>query len=188
MHVLLISACEKKALQRTRRILDSYSVRAGDRTWTSAMTLEGLREVRAALKRSATRQTAVACYQNDGRRRMKLVWTVGAKGTFGPTGHYPSGTTTKGRKAAYAEPPSWVRIACKIVEAAGLVHDIGKASTRFQNKLRQASKEGDDVRHDWLSLKLLHHMRRNGHDWPTAWKALPSKIGCCHLAVLRNCH
>jgi len=140
------------------------------------MTLEGLREVRTALKRSATRQTAVACYQNDGRRRMKLVWTVGAKGIFGPTGHYPSGTTTKGRKAAYAEPPSWVRIACKVVEAAGLVHDIGKASTRFQNKLRQASKEGDDVRHEWLSLKLLHHMRRNVHDWPAAWKALPSKL------------
>jgi CRISPR-associated endonuclease/helicase Cas3 len=176
MHILLVSACEKKALQRTRRILDSYAIRVGNRTWTSAMTLEGLREVRGLLKRSATRQTAVACYQNDGRRRMKLVWTVGARGTFGPNGHYPSGTTSRGAKAASAEPLSWVRLACKLVEAAGLVHDIGKASIRFQNKLRQSSKEGDDVRHEWLSLRLLHHMRRNGHSWSSAWKDLPSKL------------
>lgn len=140
------------------------------------MTLEGLRELRAALKRSATRQTAVACYQNDGRRRMKLVWTVGSKGVFGPSGHYPSGTTTKGRTFTYAEPPPWARIACKLVEAAGLVHDIGKASKRFQSKLRKATKEGDDVRHEWLSLRLIHHMRKNGHDWFAAWKNLPAKL------------
>lgn len=140
------------------------------------MTLEGLRELRAALKRSATRQTAVACYQNDGRRRMKLIWTVGSKGVFGPAGHYPSGTTTRGHKFKYSEPASWVRLACKLVEAAGLVHDIGKASKRFQSKLRKATKEGDDVRHEWLSLRLLHHMRQNGHDWPAAWKNLPTKL------------
>lgn len=61
MHIVLISACEKRALKRSRALLDSYALRAGERTWASAMTAEGLQELRAALKRAASRQTAVAC-------------------------------------------------------------------------------------------------------------------------------
>ena len=91
MHVIFISACQKRAIRRSRAILDSYALRAGERCWMSPMTTEGLQEVRAALARSATRQTSVACYQNDGRRRMKLLWIVGARGRFGPEGHFPAG-------------------------------------------------------------------------------------------------
>ena len=54
MHVIFISACQKRAIPRSRAILDSYALRAGERCWMSPMTTEGLQEVRAALARSAT--------------------------------------------------------------------------------------------------------------------------------------
>ena len=48
MHVIFISACQKRAIRRSRAILDSYALRAGERCWMSPMTTEGLQEVRAA--------------------------------------------------------------------------------------------------------------------------------------------
>ena len=53
MHVIFISACQKRAIRRSRAILDSYALRAGERCWMSPMTTEGLQEVRAALARNA---------------------------------------------------------------------------------------------------------------------------------------
>lgn len=46
MHVIFISACQKRAIPRSRAILDSYALRAGERCWMSPMTTEGLQEVR----------------------------------------------------------------------------------------------------------------------------------------------
>ena len=86
MHVVLISECTRKSVSRTQRILDSYAPRAGIRTWITPITREGLAELHAALRKSATRNTAVACYQNDGRRRMRLLWIVGARGRFSADG------------------------------------------------------------------------------------------------------
>lgn len=39
---------------------------------------------------------------------------------------------------------------------AALFHDWGKASALFQDKLKKSSKEGDPVRHEWISCLLLH--------------------------------
>ena len=124
MHIVLISACEKRALKRSRALLDSYALRAGERTWASAMTAEGLQELRAALKRAASRQTAVACYRNEGMRRMKLLWVVGSARHFGPHGHFPAGTTR--RKASAV--PAWVRHAALLADAAGQGHTFGRAT------------------------------------------------------------
>ena len=131
MHVIFISACQKRAIRRSRAILDSYALRAGERCWMSPMTTEGLQEVRAALARSATRQTSVACYQNDGRRRMKLLWIVGARGRFGPEGHFPAGYRRITTPVRVSE---WVRHAGLAARLAGLLHDLGKYSLKFQKK------------------------------------------------------
>lgn len=168
MHVIFISACQKRAIRRSRAILDSYALRAGDRCWMSPMTVEGLEEVRAALARSATRQTAVACYRNDGRRRMKLLWIVGSRGRFGPEGHFPVG------RRRVAEPlgaPGWVRRAGLAARLAGLLHDLGKYSRKFQDKLRGKVDVADAVRHEWTSLRLWQ-AERSGADWEAAWKGI----------------
>lgn len=171
MHVVLISACEKRALKRSRALLDSYALRAGERTWASAMTVEGLQELRAALKRTASRQTAVACYRNEGMRRMKLLWVVGSARAFGPHGHFPAGTTRRKEAAV----PAWVRHAALLADAAGQGHDVGKASIAFQRKLRDATApQKDSIRHEWVSLKVIQALR-DGADWKTAWQRLEVK-------------
>ena len=42
MNILLISQCNKKALVETRRVLDQFAERKGERTWQTAITLQGL--------------------------------------------------------------------------------------------------------------------------------------------------
>lgn len=41
MNILLISQCNKFALTQTRKILDQFAERKGDRTWQTAITLQG---------------------------------------------------------------------------------------------------------------------------------------------------
>ncbi len=44
MHVIFISACQKRAIRRSHAILDSYDMRAGEHCWISPMTTEGLQK------------------------------------------------------------------------------------------------------------------------------------------------
>jgi CRISPR-associated endonuclease/helicase Cas3 len=170
MHVLFVSACEKRAIKKTRVVLDSFALRTGEKAWASPMTEEGLREVRAALKRVATRQTAVACYRNEGRLRMKLLWIVGSRNAFGADGHFPAGY----RLAKSSKPaPDWLRVASLLAQAAGWAHDFGKASQMFQAKLSAEGPLKDSVRHEWVSMRLLQ-LQRSGKTWEEAWQILKS--------------
>ncbi|WP_445116230.1 type I-F CRISPR-associated helicase Cas3f [Acinetobacter sp. WZC-1] len=173
MHIILISACEKRALKKTRAILDSYAIRTGQTSWQAPMTMEGLKEIRSALKKVATRQTAVAAYVNYGMRRMKLAWVVGAKYKFAGDGAYPVASTRKQQEQRMLE--AWVKVSSLLAGAAGDMHDIGKASVHFQHKLSPemaGQRIRDDVRHEWLSMKLLQQLRHNGWNWELAWKNL----------------
>lgn len=129
------------------------------------MTDEGLQEVRTALSHTATRQTAVACYQNDGRRRMILLWIVGSRHPFGPGGHFPAGR----RKLKAPVLSDWERHAGLLARLAGLLHDLGKYSVKFQDKLRGKVQQADAVRHEWISLKLWQAIRA-GKKWEDAWE------------------
>ena len=60
MKVTFISQCEKKSLNKTRRVLDAFANRIGNRTWQTPITEEGLQAVKKLLKKTATKNTAVA--------------------------------------------------------------------------------------------------------------------------------
>ncbi|SCZ58511.1 CRISPR-associated endonuclease/helicase Cas3 [Photorhabdus luminescens] len=62
MNILLVSQCNKRALTETRRILDQFAERKGDRTWQTAMTPEGLNTLRKLLCKTVLCNTAVACH------------------------------------------------------------------------------------------------------------------------------
>ena len=61
MMVTFVSQCEKKALKRTRRVLDSFANRIGDNTWQTIITQEGLNAVQKLLRKTASKNTAVSC-------------------------------------------------------------------------------------------------------------------------------
>ena len=53
MNVLFISQCTKRALTETRRILDQFAERRGERTWQTSITQAGLDTVRRLLRQTA---------------------------------------------------------------------------------------------------------------------------------------
>jgi CRISPR-associated endonuclease/helicase Cas3 len=95
MMVTFVSQCEKKALSRTRRVLDAFANRIGDNTWQTVITLEGLGAVKNLLRKSASKNTAVSCHWIRSRSRSDLVWVVGNKAKFNAQGVVPVNTTKR---------------------------------------------------------------------------------------------
>jgi len=62
MMVTFVSQCEKKALNKTRRVLDAFANRIGNRTWQTVITNEGLQAVKKLLRKTASKNTAVSCH------------------------------------------------------------------------------------------------------------------------------
>ena len=89
MMVTFISQCEKKALNRTRRVLDAFANRIGERTWQTIITEEGLIAVKKLLRQPVTKNTAVACHWMRSRTRSELVWIVGNRRQFNAQGVVP---------------------------------------------------------------------------------------------------
>ena len=52
MMVTFVSQCEKKALKKTRRVLDAFANRIGDNTWQTVITQEGLNTVKKMLRQA----------------------------------------------------------------------------------------------------------------------------------------
>ncbi|MDO8939539.1 MAG: CRISPR-associated endonuclease Cas3'' [Methylicorpusculum sp.] len=93
--VTFVSQCEKKALTRTRRVLDAFANRIGDNTWQTVITEDGLIAVKTLLRKTATKNTAVACHWLRSRSRSELVWIVGNRDQFNMQGIVPVNTTLK---------------------------------------------------------------------------------------------
>ncbi len=95
MMVTFVSQCEKKALNRTRRVLDAFAGRIGDNTWQTVITQEGLLAVKKLLRKTASKNTAVSCHWIRSRSRSELVWVVGSRDKFNMEGIVPVNSTQK---------------------------------------------------------------------------------------------
>lgn len=95
MMVIFVSQCEKKALKRTRRVLDSFANRIGDNTWQTVITEEGLSAVKKLLRKNASKSTAVSCHWMRSRTRTELIWTAGNKRKFNSAGVVPVNYTNQ---------------------------------------------------------------------------------------------
>ncbi|MBP2280693.1 CRISPR-associated endonuclease/helicase Cas3 [Psychrobacter sp. PL19] len=156
MIVTLVSQCEKKSINRTRRILDSFANRIGNNVWQTAITEEGLKTVKQLLRKSATKSTAVSCHRNKSRQLTELVWIVGNKRKFNEIGVVPVNRTKRNiLHSEWENEWSYASSIQIIATIAALLHDIGKSSIGFQKKLLVGSKLGDPYRHEWISLKLF---------------------------------
>lgn len=158
MMVTFVSQCEKNALKKTRRVLDAFADRIGDNTWQTIITEEGLLAVKRLLRKTASKSTAVSCHWIRSRSRTELVWIVGNKNKFNSRGCVPVNSTSK--NVSYEESvKDWLYL--PVIRAltcvAALLHDWGKANTRFQQKLspEYTGKGADRLRHEWVSCILL---------------------------------
>ncbi|WP_309678799.1 type I-F CRISPR-associated helicase Cas3f [Polaromonas sp.] len=156
MNVLLISQCTKRALTETRRILDQFAERRGDRTWQTPITQQGLDALRQLLKKTARRNTAVACHWIRGQDHSELMWVVGDASQFNELGAVPTNTTTRNILRQTDENDWHTAEDIRLLSAmAALFHDFGKASVLFQRKLEGNAKVADPYRHEWVSLRLF---------------------------------
>lgn len=156
MNVLLVSECDKRALLETRRILDQFAERRGERTWQTSITEAGLTTLRMLLRKTARKNTAVACHWIRARDYTELLWIVGNARRFNSEGAVPTNSTARDVLRANDE-NDWhsaetVRL---LAQLAALLHDLGKASTAFQQRLRGERTERNLIRHEWLSLRLF---------------------------------
>lgn len=156
MMVIFTSCSEKKALSAVRRVLDLFAERIGDDTWRTSITAEGLKMVHMLLRRTATKNTAVACHWIRSRSRSELLWVVGKREAFNITGAVPVHITQVNHNHREWE-NEWILLPFiqTLVATAALFHDWGKASAHFQKKLKQHSLEADPFRHEWVSVKLI---------------------------------
>ncbi|MFC0139647.1 type I-F CRISPR-associated helicase Cas3f [Erwinia mallotivora] len=171
MNILLVSQCHKRALTETRRILDQFAERKGDRTWQTAITLEGLNTLRKLLKKTARRNTAVACHWIKSSNQTELVWIVGNLRRFNPQGVVPTGTTERDILKNHSENQWHCGESISLLAAlAGLFHDFGKANQLFQDTLKGEGKRFQPWRHEWISLRLFCAWVANKTDpqWLTA--------------------
>lgn len=167
MMVTFVSLCEKKALPKTRRILDSFASRIGSRTWQSIVTEEGLTAIKKLLRQSATKSTAVSCHWIRSRSRSELLWVVGNRSKFNEEGIVPVNSTRKDVLNTQWENDWYLLPHIKsLVAVAALFHDWGKASEWFQSKLTTSSNQaiGDPLRHEWISVLFLSAFVQNETD------------------------
>lgn len=172
MNVLLISQCSKNALTETRRILDQFAERRGERTWQTAITQAGLDTLHRLLRKTARKNTAVACHWIRGKDHSELLWIVGDASKFNAEGAVPTNTTRRDVLRSQDE-NDWaaaedIRLLARL---AALFHDLGKASDTFQKKLLSVTPQADPFRHEWVSLRLFEAFVGagcpNDRDWLT---------------------
>lgn len=156
MIVTFVSECDKKAINKTRRVLDAFANRLGSRTWQTVITNEGLQAVKKLLRATASKNTAVACHWIRSRGRSEFVWIVGNRKKFNHEGIVPVNTTLKDiMNTQWENDWKYLPLIKCLAALAALFHDWGKSSDYFQSKLVNLKFTGDPLRHEWLSILFL---------------------------------
>ena len=174
MIVTFISQCEKKAIPRTRRVLDAFADRIGDNTWQTVITEDGLIAVKKLLRKTVTKSTAVSCHWIRGRRRSELLWIVGNRNKFNSEGIVPVNSTRKKLdQNKWENDWHYLPLIKALVAVSALLHDWGKATVLFQQKLLDKNNrfKGDPIRHEWISCLLLNALVQSSGNIETddAW-------------------
>ena len=165
MMITFISQCQKKAHGRTRRVLDAFANRIGDNAWQTLITQEGLEAVKKLLRKTASKNTAVSCHWIRSRSRSDLLWIVGNRKQFDSKGNVPVNITAENHNISERFFMN-TEIIALLSSLAGFFHDVGKANTLFQCKLKPNNpyKNYEPYRHEWVSLRIFQAFVHNQND------------------------
>lgn len=156
MNIILVSQCSKNALKETRHIIDQFAERTGERTWSTVITKDGLDMLRTLLRKTARKNTAVACHRIRGKSGSELLWIVGDSTCFNETGAVPTNTTARDI-LRMSDENNWntLEIITNLVCIAALFHDFGKSCKAFQKMLLSRKAQKSHIRHEWISVVMF---------------------------------
>ena len=120
--------------------------------------------MRKLLKKSARRNTAVACHWIRGKNNTELCWIVGNARKFNSEGAVPTNVTRRDILKSGDE-NDWhtAEDMALLAGIAALFHDFGKANVLFQRKLKPKSKlKSEPYRHEWVSAENVRSLCRRG--------------------------
>ena len=163
---------KKKRLKKTRRVLDAFANRIGSNTWQTVITNEGLHAVKSMLRKTASKNTAVSCHWIRSRARSEFLWVVGNKNKFNHEGVVPVNRTQKRINSDVQNDWRYLPLIQSLSAVAALLHDWGKATLLFQEKLKPSSHKtfkGDPIRHEWISTLLLNALVQSSGYSDEAW-------------------
>lgn len=120
------------------------------------------------LRKTARKNTAVACHWIRGQNHSELLWVVGDAKQFNAHGATPTNMTERNILRQDDENDWHTAHDIRLLAAmAALFHDFGKANDTFQDKLRGRAVLADPYRHEWVSLRLFQAFV--GQDDDAAW-------------------
>ncbi|WP_227319001.1 type I-F CRISPR-associated helicase Cas3f [Cedecea davisae] len=188
MNVLIVSQCSKKAREQSCQILDQFAERKGDNCWQTAMTQQGLDTLRRLLRKSARRNTSVACHWLKKNGQTELLWVVGNLRRFNAQGSVPTNRTSRDILRSKHE-SGWrsVESVAVLAAIAGLFHDFGKAGALFQKGLKgKSARRYQPFRHEWLSVRLFQALvgKQTDAQWLAQLGSLTPKDETALLAHL----
>ena len=85
---------------------------------------------------------------------------VGNKSKFDEQGVVPVNSTQKSI-SQFENDWHYLPLIKALSALAALLHDWGKSTALFQEKLKTSSRLGDPIRHEWISCLLLHALIKN---------------------------
>ena len=80
MMVTFVSQCEKKALQRTRQVLDSFADRSGDSTWQAVVAREEQPDSFRAPRRDPRQSREIRRGNRSGSEGLGCLYRRGRRG------------------------------------------------------------------------------------------------------------
>lgn len=150
-NLTIVSRCIKKSKENTREILDAYGIRIGQKTWTVRISETGKKVLFEKLSSSATKNTAVAVYDNKSIEPIAI---------FGSKKYFFHGQTSIETESEEEDNISYLqKFHRKIISTAAYLHDIGKSSTIFQEYIKsknKASAPDKKINHDFFSFLIFH--------------------------------